>query len=381
MKPMGSIILAMGFFLIAPPAQADWTPAKRITWTTGISTWPAIAVDLAGALHVVWEDSTTGGEIYHKKSSDAGANWSAGKRITWTPGYSYHPDIAVDSFGRIHVVWRDDLPGNSEICYKRSIDNGSTWTSGKKLTWTSGFSYSPAIAADSSGNLDLVWHDTTPGNGEVYHKRSTDGGATWTASRRLTWTSGSSSWPAIAVDPSGSLFVAWNNTTPGNEEVYFKMSTNGGTSWTTSQRLSWNSGDSTMPAMAFDSSGSPHVFWQDQTPGNWEIYHKWSTDGGSTWMSGRRLTWTSENSLVPIAALDSSGHIHMVWYEWAPGNSEIYYAKSTDGGGTWSPDERLTWTSAYSYFPDLAVGSPGTIHIVWADNMPGNYEIYYLKSK
>jgi len=52
---------------------------------------------------------------------------------------------------------------------------------------TSGDSGLPVIAADSGGSLNVVWVDNTPGNSEIFFKKSTDGGAAWTAGKRLTW--------------------------------------------------------------------------------------------------------------------------------------------------------------------------------------------------
>ena len=70
----------------------------------------------------------------------------------------------------------------------------------------------PAVAVDSTGGLHVVWRDKTPGKGEIYYKRSTDGGVTWTANKRLTWNSRWASCPTIAADTSGSLHVFWNTS-------------------------------------------------------------------------------------------------------------------------------------------------------------------------
>jgi hypothetical protein len=35
MKRVIPAIAALGFFFLAQSAQADWTPAKRLTWTIG----------------------------------------------------------------------------------------------------------------------------------------------------------------------------------------------------------------------------------------------------------------------------------------------------------------------------------------------------------
>jgi len=46
--------------------------------------------------------------------------------------------------------------------------------------------------------------------------------ADWTPAKRLTLNSGSSLYPAIAVDPSGNPHMVWDDDTPGNREIYYK---------------------------------------------------------------------------------------------------------------------------------------------------------------
>jgi len=380
MKRKGLIIAALGLIILAQVAQADWTTYKRLTWTSGESNNPAIAVDSAGDLHVVWDDPTPGNwEIYYKKSTDAGTTWTISKRLTLTSGASSRPAIAVDPYDNLHLVWSDETPGNGEILYKKSTDGGATWTKDNRLTWTSGHSFEPVIAVDPSGNLHVVWEDYTPGNGEIFYVNSSDGGTTWTTSKRLTWNSGLSYEPAMAVDPSGNLHVSWVDGTSGNWEIYYKKSTDGGITWETSKRISWTSGGSYAAALAVDPSGNLHMFWSDDTPGNYEVYRVKSTDGGATWTKSQRLTWTSGESWWPAIAVDSPANLHVVWYDDTLGNYEIYYKKSTDGGATWTANNRLTWNSGASEVPAIGVDSSGNLHVVWEDSTPGNIEIYYKK--
>ena len=257
------------------------------------------------------------------------SDWGATKRITWNSGDSYDPAIAVDSSNNIHMVWCDYTPGNSEIYYKRSTDGGLTWSDSQRLIWNSGNSSYPAIAIDSNNNLHVMWHDWTPGNWEIYYKRSTDGGSTWNATKRITWTSSDSYDPEIAIDSNNNLHVVWYDSTPGNYEIYYKRSTDGGSTWGATKRLTWNSSNSIHPAIAIDSNNNLHVVWWDSTPGNWEIYYKRSTDGGLSWGAMKRLTWNSGSSCDPAIAIDSNNNIHVVWYDSTPGNYEIYYKKGT----------------------------------------------------
>lgn len=185
----------------------------------------------------------------------------------------------------------------------------------------------PAVSADTAGNLHVVWEENTTNGFEVFYKKSSDIGATWTANKRLTWNTGSSLYPVISAGSSGHLHVAWEDNTPGNKEVYYRQSTDGGVTWNPSKRLTSSSVDSSVPALAADSLGNPHIVWQESTPGNTEIFYRKSTDQGSTWAPVERLTWTSGNSDEPSIAVDAAGNIHVVWSDNTPGNLEIYYKK------------------------------------------------------
>ena len=45
---------------------------------------------------------------------------------------------------------------------------------------------------------------------------------TWTATQRLTWNTGNSWYAAIGVDPGYNIHVTWNDNTPGNYEIYYR---------------------------------------------------------------------------------------------------------------------------------------------------------------
>ena len=380
MKRTGSIIAVLGLFLFAQAAQADWSANKRLTWTSGASERPAIAIGSSGVIHVVWHDGSVGNyEIYYRKSLNEGATWSTTQRLTWTAGDSLAPRIAIDSNGAIHVVWYDDTPGMSEVYYRGSTDGGATWNTVKRITWTSSESYVPAIAIDPNDVIHVVWYDYTPGDPEIYYTKSEDSGSTWRAARRLTWTSGYSRVPAMAAQSAKDLHLLWSNDASGNEEIYYRKSADGGETWSAPKRLTWTSGGSYEAAMTIDASGNICAVWYDYTPGFSDLYSRTSTDGGTNWGPVKRITYTGGSTYGPAIALDINQIIHLAFYDDTPGAYEIYYRKSLDGGATWSSVQRLTWTSLWSEYPAIAVDSNYTVHIVWGDFTPGNYEIYYKK--
>jgi hypothetical protein len=378
-KKVGSIVIC-GIFLIFLSVHAKaWGTTKRLTWNSGNSSLPAVATDSNNNIHVIWQDSSPlNYELYYKKSTDGGINWTGGKRLTWNPSYSAEPALAIDSSDAIHTVWEDNSPGYSQIFYKRSTDGGGTWIT-KRLSWTSGDSHHPDLAIDSNDHIYIVYRDNGPGNYEIYYRISTDGGASWIGTKRLTWNPRLSYSPAIAIDSSNNIHLVWHENVDEystNYEVFYMKSTDGGATWTPARRLTWNSGLSEASAIATDTSDNIYIAWQDGPPANREIYYKKSTDGGGTWAT-KKLTWNSGNSYSPDITIDASDRIHIAWYDYTPGNAEIFYKGSTDGGSTWNSN-RLTWNAGQSMEPCLAIDAGFKLHVVWDDDSSGaSREIYY----
>jgi hypothetical protein len=379
MKKITMMLFISIIFVFSAQLDAQtWDSTKRLTWSTLYSGVPAITSDSSNHIHVAYLDLSPGNwEIYYKKSTNGGSTWST-DRLTWNSGNSTSPAITSDSQDNIHIVWMDNTPGNYEIYYKKSTDGGSTWST-NRLTWNSGHSEDPDIYTDSNDNIYVVWDDESVGNYQIYCKKSTDGGATW-STNRLTWSFGDSWEPTIAIDSSNNIHVVWRDfylMTPEDDDIYYKKSTDGGTSWSSTKRLTWNQGYSGWPDVTTDSSDNIHIVWNDEIPGNQEIYHKKSTDGGMTWIT-KRVTWNSGLSNKPAIATDASNNIHIVWRDDSSGNDEIYHKMSTNSGATWA-EKRLSWNSGSSVGAVLAIDPTDTIHVIWSDETPGNYEIYYRK--
>jgi len=62
-----------------------------------------------------------------KLTTNGGLNWGPDTRLTNNSAYSGDPSITV-SGQVVHVVWQDNRDGNDELYYKRSSDAGATWS-------------------------------------------------------------------------------------------------------------------------------------------------------------------------------------------------------------------------------------------------------------
>jgi len=376
-------LLVFSIFLTQLALSITWT-SRRITYTPGLSQKADIAV-YKNNIHVVWaEKSPAIGnyEIFYKRSIDNGQTWVYVKRLTVNTGDSTNPAIAV-SGNNIHLVWQDSNPGCYQIYYKKSTDNGLTWSKAKRLTFTCyRNAYYPSIVA-SGNTIHIVWSNFTyvGYNWEIWYKKSIDNGQTWSSAKRLTYSSGTSDWPSIAV-AGNNIHVVWEDNNPGNYEIFYKKSTDNGQTWSSPKKLSVTSGLSLYPVIAV-SGNNIHVVFVDTSSGIPNLFYRRSINNGSSWEVKNLTNETTYSCKSPDIAI--SGNIVSIvftkWISWLA--LDICYKRSTDNGQGWTKTLQFSYSWGESLRPAIAISGKYTsiVHVVWEDNSPGNYEIYYKKGE
>ena len=186
----------------------------------------------------------------------------------------------------------------------------------------------------------MVWRDTTVGNQEIFYKRSTDGGANFGDVINLSNNAGNSLLPAVASS-GNRVYVVWNDNTSGNNEILYKRSVNGGATFSATMNLSNNAGNSLQSAIAA-SGNNVYVLWTDDTTGNNEILYRRSTVGGVNFEPTVNLSNNAGNSRDPSIATLSANNAYVVWGDDTTGGAEILYRRSTDGGSTFAATINLS---------------------------------------
>jgi hypothetical protein len=206
-----------------------------------------------------------------------------------SPGRSITPDLASwKDGGQLHAVWCEDTSGSWKLMYTLSDDNGRTWS--PPVPISSGLDYrvaNPAVAADnsavdSSGRLHVVWEGFRDGSWQIFYrsKEPTDAAGTgWGAEEMLSTpiTSETRFWsefldPDVAVDGLGRVHVVFverdtDETAPirgipfGNRmAVYYRVKQGAG--WAPERRISQGCIASLRPQLTAGVLGSAYAAWE-----------------------------------------------------------------------------------------------------------------------
>ncbi|HAD82315.1 MAG: hypothetical protein A2509_02545 [Candidatus Edwardsbacteria bacterium RIFOXYD12_FULL_50_11] len=239
----------------------------------------------------------------------------------------------------------------------------------------------------------LAWRSDRNPRSTVYFDKSTDGGQTWGTDVRITDSDSGAIMPALAVGKDGTIYVSWTDyrDPSGYRHIYFAKSTNGGTSFLPSVRVSAESGEMPQQKSSIAVNDSGYVFiayedWRNYTATAMDIYCSRSTNGGSSFEPAVRVddcTDSVDQWLPSIAVKDSI--VFISWTDFRNTSdlySDIYFARSIDNGESYETNilvndtigqvNRSQWSSS------IAVDE--YIYIGFADNRDGNYDVYYAKS-
>lgn len=141
--------------------------AAAPTWVAGGGD-PALLEALLTEFETRYRVWTLGWSIYFTRSTDGGVHWEPARRISAPNGPALRPSVALEA-GELDVVWFDGRHGDTELYTRRSIDAGRTFLRERRLTWASGESLRPSVAV-GGGRVHVVWRDDRAGNPEIFYK-------------------------------------------------------------------------------------------------------------------------------------------------------------------------------------------------------------------
>ena len=399
--------------------------------TTQAQNEPSIAVDPSDPLHIIAtsndyrlrvdpppEHDVRAG---YYVSFDGGNTWPGDGIIdistipnTFAAG---DPAIAIHDMYNVYYAYIafNRSTDDGGVAVSKSTDGGLTWQDPVVVDWNSSaelhdkeYLTVDATGSQYDGYVYLSWTHFDY-SAPIYFSRSTDGGASFSTPYRISDTSYSSNQGSLPkVAPGGVVYVAWFNYDTG--AIRMAKSTNGGESFGTpfpvaqivdipSPLPGGGFRDNSFPSMAIDqNTGNIYVAWSDYRNSDADIYFTRSIDGGTTWSAPVRinddLLYNDAHQFFPWVDVAPNGKIYVGWFDSrldpTPLNQPMLYDEyvtaSTDGGLTFSPNQRISEVTADSsiggfsppFIGDYSglAASNDFVYPAWVDTRRNQEDIY-----
>ena len=229
------------------------------------------------------------------------------------------------------------------------------------------------IAVTPEGFIHMAWSDAASGVSEIRY--ISGDGTNWSGIAFITDQGTGAADPAIAVDPSGDVHLVWEDrrVMPGASKIFYRKRADG--IWQTEEQLTFEEyTDSREPAVATDLEGRVHVVWKDERTSFGDIYYRCWQDGA--WGPEEAIVADTDNtSRTPAIACDAFGNVHVVWSDNMPGHYAIYYSVRNPLG--WSLPVLLSAGIGPARYPAIAIDASGKVYVAWEDQRTGVYGIYF----
>ena len=150
--------------------------------------------------------------------------------------------------------------------------------------------------------------------------------------------------------------------------------------WTQEMPISLGEAESTQPDVCARGE-EVFVVWSDnRIDGNYELFFRYSSDGGLTWSIEERITETEADSMQPAIVCGRS-NVHLVWCEKGETSlsetATIFYSRWD--GESWSVPQSLSSSPQNNpRRPDIAITQTGVVYVVWEEDSEDNRSRAYF---
>jgi hypothetical protein len=382
-----------------PHAAGDWSTPIQFS---GFGWWPDVAADGSGRVHVVWSTGSEGYDTVAYTTSQNGLTWSDAIDIAARPGtgYATRPTLLVDHQGSLLMTYRD-----SDIYFSQvPLASAASPRAWRPPSLISDLAYYSRMAVDDQNRLHMIYTAVVNAGvcqacSHVFYRRSEDNGQTWSSPIDIfrQTTSLDTSKTQLLVDKQGGLHAVWDLgptagavSAPSEHSVLYTASYDGGETWADPVTMASEAQHITIGQ---DGGGHLVVAWLNSS--NYQVYSQVSSDRGHTWSPAKPVpgawgglavygTWLDDYSM----ATDSAGTVHLVMVGHTYLQRSLSVLHLAWNGSGWSVPERLaTFQGDVPEWPRVAVGNGNRLHVVWfvRDEAEiwsggGRYRVWYMQS-
>jgi hypothetical protein len=391
-------------------AVANFSPQRRVGYTTGDQWEPAMAADGHGHIYILFPQygavndcpACTAPTMALLVSNDNGLSWQAPHPLVASSTGQFDPQIVVDPVDRqtVYVSWLQN--NKRDVMVARSQDFGGSWyLAVAEHSRNNDDADKPVLAVHGADVYVGFNHDENFLVAASHDYAQNFAAVTVNPNARPGWSLAG----GATVDATGDVYFSWTayarrNLSTRPVSIYVSRSTDAGRSWNT-VLLDVSSAPpgcaaqgceaeflGAQIALTSDAAGTVYALWNAGTVhgGPERIYFSSSTTGGASW-SAKADVSTADDQVehcFPAITAGVAGDVRIAWMDTrnhALSNQplwNVFHRSSSNGGATWSAETQLSGPArGYDYilpegfkFPfgdyfSMAIDNLGNTHVVW----------------
>jgi hypothetical protein len=395
---IGSLLVLVLLLLAGSSSAQDtvstgrWSPPKFVDW----GWWQYPALDNQGNLHIVWYTGEVNQDelSYVRRNSDG--TWTKSNDIfcPCVTGFTVRNAIAATSDGELHVVYRSKEAHFVSNAYFNEGEFANKWTAPVNV---SNNAYYVDMMADHDNVLHLVYSQGVQNKNykhfeddpclfctDIFYRRSTDDGLTWSDPINVSNTPDGSERMDITQGESGRLFIAWSEGFDGwhgtgtAKDVRLAYSDDKGLTWSDPIILDGGNNPNKRPTnlvVAELRDKRILAVWRYSGLVDWNFYYQLSADSGKTWTDPLPVPgflardFNSNKYDASSMVVDQTGVVHFFAVGQAQegpsfGNAALYHIQFAQDN--WFRVERVYQAfDETPEWPKAIIGLQNDIHLTW----------------
>jgi len=357
-------------------------------FTTQSQHRPAVAADGSGNFVVVWQsfgqdgpDRGVFGQRFDSAGNPVGSEFQVN---SYTTGDQWHPAVAASALGNFVVVWQSvDQDGSSSGAFGQRFDflGNPVGSEFQVNSYTTSYQGRPALAAGASGNFVVVWQSFQDGSYRGVFGQRFDfvGNPVGSEFQVNSYTTGYQYRPAVAADAAGNFVVVWQSgvLVVSSRGVFGqRFDSAGNPVGSEFQVNSYTSNAQRYPAVAVEGSGNFVVVWESagQDGSSYGVFGQtFDLLGNPVGSEFQVNSHTTDSQQLPAVAADTSvlGNFVVVWNSNGPdGSYDGVFGQRFDPAGLPLGGEFQvnSYTTYGQYDPAVAAHGSDTFVMVWSSS-------------
>jgi hypothetical protein len=206
------------------------------------------------------------------------------------------------------------------------------------------------------------------------------------AAKRSYWAHTFSSGAHSLAVHGRDVYAVWYDFRNMNSDVFFSKSTDGGITFGSNQKVNDDHGNSRQykPTLGVDKAGNIYMIWRDDRRGHADIFFAKSDNGGKSFSKNRRLNddtgWAYQGN--PSLGVSPDGSVVAAWSDDRKDKDDIYLTVSGDGGRSFSKNLKINDDQGdfVQSHPSVGAGPGGLVFVAWEDFRQGTAKVYMSRS-